>query len=410
MDNKLFTALEIIVIGGLIAFVLYLGGVFTPAPTATAKPTTPLAPTLDLTQAPTRTPPPTQTPTPVMPTPTPPPLTQPTGLIAFNSTRTGDTEVFVVNAADPQLRNLTNNPAEDYVLDWSPDGSRLAFFSTRSQWLELYVIEIETNTVTQLTDTRASNTAYSYPISWSPDGQFILSARSTPWLTGGYTRSAQLDLIRADGGGTTLNYHIDNQYPFRDARLSPDGLYVALTLQSDEEGYGVYVAELTANGLKPPYLVGQSCYGFAWVPNSHRLTCGDGFTLVTLDPQEGDQQSIDSTGEDYISNFSWSPDGQWLLALYEFYSRASDPSEQTFVALSATDQRQFQVVSDTALEAETSAAWNWSGDSQWIAYTSSRFGSRDIFITNIFDSSSTRQISPGGENFSPRWQPGPPTP
>lgn len=62
MDNKLFTLLEVAIIGGLIIFVLYLGGLFTPAPkTPTPNPYVTVEPTLDV-KAPTRTPRPTRAP------------------------------------------------------------------------------------------------------------------------------------------------------------------------------------------------------------------------------------------------------------------------------------------------------------------------------------------------------------
>lgn len=47
--------------------------------------------------------------------------------IAFTSFRTGNAEVFVMNANGSGQTNLTNNPAEDFTPLWSPDGSRIGF-------------------------------------------------------------------------------------------------------------------------------------------------------------------------------------------------------------------------------------------------------------------------------------------
>lgn len=311
-----------------------------------------------------------------------------------------------MNADGTDLRNLTNHKGDDYVLSWSPDGSRLAFFSTRSGWLEMYVVDVETGAILRLTDTQATNPAYNYPISWSPDGEFIFATRANPWVTGNFTRKVVLDRIRTDGSGVQNISSFDKQYQFWNMLMSPDGQYMAYTAQGDE-GYGVHSAQMSAEGLMAPHLVSMNCYSFTWMPNSHRLLCADGGTLYMMELTGGEKEKVGGDPPGYANSFSASPDGQWVLALYQFYSGQSDLTKQTFVAISMKDASMVQVVSDAAIEAETSAGWSWSGDSQWIAYTSHQFGPRDIFIINIFDTNSSRQIAATtlGENYNPRWQP-----
>src|SRR5262245_11145936 len=118
MNNKLFTLIEIGVIAGLILFVLYLGGVFKtqPAPTPTSTGTACCPPTPTSTQPPsptqrstvalTSTSNPTLTPT-YASTVSPISLTQPSGLIAFNSNRDGNAEIYVMTAGGRDVRNLT---------------------------------------------------------------------------------------------------------------------------------------------------------------------------------------------------------------------------------------------------------------------------------------------------------------
>lgn len=51
--------------------------------------------------------------------------------IAFMSHRDGDWEVYMVNADGSGLKRLTNNPANDGLPTWSPDGRLIAFISDR---------------------------------------------------------------------------------------------------------------------------------------------------------------------------------------------------------------------------------------------------------------------------------------
>ncbi|MGH2738713.1 MAG: TolB family protein, partial [Actinomycetota bacterium] len=54
------------------------------------------------------------------------------GKIAFrrDTTGTGTEEIFSMNADGSGQTNLTNNnPADDQKPDWSPDGTRVAFYT-----------------------------------------------------------------------------------------------------------------------------------------------------------------------------------------------------------------------------------------------------------------------------------------
>jgi len=58
-------------------------------------------------------------------------LTAQNGKIAFSSERDGNTEIYTMNADGTRQVRLTNNPASDHIPAWSPDGSKIAFISTR---------------------------------------------------------------------------------------------------------------------------------------------------------------------------------------------------------------------------------------------------------------------------------------
>ena len=63
--------------------------------------------------------------------------------IAFQSTRNGNREIYVMNADGSGKRNLTRNPAQDGRPSWSPDGRRIAFVSDRDGRLEAHVMNAD---------------------------------------------------------------------------------------------------------------------------------------------------------------------------------------------------------------------------------------------------------------------------
>jgi Tol biopolymer transport system component len=98
--------------------------------------------------------------------------------IAFTTERDGNREVYMMNADGSGQQRLTNtggrvsSPAFDSVDEnpsWSPDGTRIAFDSTRDGNWELYVMNADGSGQTRLTDHPALDAR---PV-WSPDGRLI---------------------------------------------------------------------------------------------------------------------------------------------------------------------------------------------------------------------------------------------
>ena len=100
-------------------------------------------------------------------------------LIAFMSTRDGDSEVFVMNTDGTQVRQLTDNDVSDGTPAWSPDGKHIAFMSTRDGDLEVFVMNADGTEVRQLTDKDGLDA----DPEWSPDGKHIafVSDRYGEW-------------------------------------------------------------------------------------------------------------------------------------------------------------------------------------------------------------------------------------
>jgi len=130
-----------------------------PTATDTATPRPAFTPTATWTPSPT----PTWTPT---PTPTPLPGAD---LIAFETVRDGQSEIYLLDILTGALTNLTRHPAGDRSPAWRPDGQALAFESHRDGNWEIYVLDLSDGSLLRLTD----NLAYDGAPAWSPDGSAI---------------------------------------------------------------------------------------------------------------------------------------------------------------------------------------------------------------------------------------------
>jgi Tol biopolymer transport system component len=97
--------------------------------------------------------------------------------IAFVSDRTGNFDVYKMNAADGSgVTDITNNPAFDADPTWSPDGTKIAFVSDRDGNLDLFIMNSDgTGTPTRLTTNSGANND-GFP-AWSPDGATIAYER-----------------------------------------------------------------------------------------------------------------------------------------------------------------------------------------------------------------------------------------
>ena len=81
-------------------------------------------------------------------------------------------ELFIMNADGKDLQRLTHDDVGDAYPSWSPDGKKIAFRSQRTGRYEVYVIDLETFNVTQLTGFEGESGATAPD--WSPDGTQIV--------------------------------------------------------------------------------------------------------------------------------------------------------------------------------------------------------------------------------------------
>jgi Tol biopolymer transport system component len=81
-------------------------------------------------------------------------------------------EVWVMNRDGSHKRQLTDDPARDYPIAWSADGSKIVFFSERDGNAASFVMDADGSKVARVTNA----TDLSSVGAWLPDGRFVISS------------------------------------------------------------------------------------------------------------------------------------------------------------------------------------------------------------------------------------------
>lgn len=287
---------------------------------------------------------------------TPPPLTpgtgegpEPTGKVAFYAFRDGDQEIYVMNPDGSDQRNLTNNPAQDFEPDWSPDGKQIAFVSDRDGSAHLYVMNGDGSDVRRLTE---GSGGYLSP-RWSPDGQLIAFSRSgTPMV------------------------------------MEADGSNIRTVMEPEPES--------TASPCKAPGFIG------GWSPDSTHITYYSASVtrgigeVCTIALDGSDLQVVVSEPPGLHTEPVWSNDGGYLA----YRSIRAENHDVYVIDLETGEER--RLTDGPRVDAEP----EWSPDDEWIAFVSYRdYPNSDIYIMRKDGSDVRRLTTDPAKDTYPIWAP-----
>ena len=155
-----------------------------------------------------------------------------------------DREIWILDVASGTPRRLTFDPHDDCNPVWSPDGSRVAFFSDRRGVREIYQKRVDGSGDDELLV--ASEDFGRNLESWSADGRFLSYNAARP----GRSNDIFLVPLSKPGEASPVPFLATPAVEHFSA-LSPNGRFLAY--QSDESGRAeLYVREVTVQGLPGP--------------------------------------------------------------------------------------------------------------------------------------------------------------
>jgi hypothetical protein len=107
--------------------------------------------------------------------------------VVFSSDRTGTFDLWEKGTGSPV--QLTSGPASDRAPAWSPDGTTIAFVRAQSHHAEIWLLDVGAKSVSQLTHDGARD---GHP-TWLPDGSIVYDS----------DRSGMRELWAVDSGGSS---------------------------------------------------------------------------------------------------------------------------------------------------------------------------------------------------------------
>lgn len=180
--------------------------------------------------------------------------------LVFVSDVEGHSDIWVIDVDGSNLRNLTQDEAQDHSPAWSPDGHWIVFASLRdSLYWELYVMRPDGADLQRLT---WWEDASDLSPSWSPDGTKLTFASK---------RDGNWEIYTMDRDGGNLARLTNNPADDTNPAWAPDGSRIAFV--STRDGYAeIYVMSITGaqtmNISNAPY---SSEHGPTWSPDGSRL-------------------------------------------------------------------------------------------------------------------------------------------
>lgn len=219
-------------------------------------------------------------------------------VISFVTRNDGGNSLQLINTRGEFLQRLmVEGPIAHFT--WSPHGRSVAYSSNRNGGLDIYVMDMRTNTHRQLTFDAGKDW---WP-AWSPNGKWIAFASN---------RAGEMDLYRMDATGENVK-RLTNQGACKRPAWSPDSRWIAFVSKSS-------LFFMSAEGRGVRQLADTFSNGCTWLPDGKEIAfvprwdAVGGLALFSIDVDDKSMRQLTQLykGHKGIFEPTWSPDGKWI--------------------------------------------------------------------------------------------------
>ncbi len=257
------------------------------------------------------------------------------GRIVFASERTGNWDLFVMDADGRNVVNVTNSPADEERAGFSPDGKQLAFARTVGDNTDIYLMNADGSGVKRLT----TDAAVDHGPQWSPDGKKIAFRTDRDG-------NGNVYVMNSDGSGQTPL--TDNPADDSGPDWAPDGQKIVFS--STRAGNSdVFVMNVDGSEQVQLTTDPSADFGASWSPDGTRIVFRsgrDGKSEVYVMQTNGQGQTNLTNHPAFDRGPAWSPDGSRIVFYsdrdgdYEIY--VMDKDGQNVTRLTRSPGRDFQ--------------------------------------------------------------------
>jgi Tol biopolymer transport system component len=248
------------------------------------------------------------------------------GTIAYGSTRTGNSEIFLHHLDGRPETQLTNDPGPDGFQDWSPNGRQIIFTSQRQDNpRRLFIANSDGGGERLLVDQLVLG-----PARWSPDDKRIAylawadGPRSLWTVAPDGSGARQVIPDRAKSRGVqSFDWYRDSRHGIYKRGRGAKSMMIAVDLETGEEQL-LFTGSFIEMDVAPDGSAVAFCFG--------RGHMSMGLAVLKLEPPADPQGLPQAVGEPeyvvraeatwHVHNGGWSPDSKSLV-----YTRDQDYSD-----------------------------------------------------------------------------------
>ena len=263
------------------------------------------------------------------------PTYSPSGdMIAYQADFEGDEDydIYVVDAKGKKRKKVTDGVADNEHPEFSPDGSRLAFVSSRESDMEnLYTIDLDGSNLTRLTDEPLPVGDFA----WSPDNETIAYGAGVgddDYISIVNVRTRKARKILAKRGA---EFGISGYYGNCAFQWSNDGRGLLFT-SNEEDDYNIGIIDIPRRRRKWLVKSGHDKHCPQFSPDGTKLAYQEvQDPNLVLKVREGRKTAVVSQKSGHSRSAHWLPDGSGLA----YINSSSTMPEEVFIVRSSRRKR-----------------------------------------------------------------------